>query len=83
MTSEIDAVGNGKAVWSIAGHPIFGSEHHPIRTPWLSLQAVRGRRKLSLEELFGQARVNHSPGEQTTAQSKSKHETEQNNVGYS
>ena len=54
------------------------SEHHPIRTPRPSLRALRGETNNPWEELLGQARANPSPGEQTTAQSKGKPETEQN-----
>ena len=42
MTSELVPTGLGKAMRSAADHPIFEPEHHPIRTPRLSLRAVRG-----------------------------------------
>ena len=42
MTSELMPTGLGKAMRSAADHPILEFEHHPIRTPRLSLRAVRG-----------------------------------------
>ncbi len=47
-------------------------------TPRISLRPWGDAVNNPWEELFGQARANTSPGEQTTAQSKGKPETEQN-----
>ncbi len=78
MTSELVPKRIDRAMRSAADHPIFRIGAPPDLDPRLSLQALRGEANNPREELFGRVRVNPSTGEQTTAQSKGKPETEQN-----